>query len=53
MQLLKNIPGIARVDFDVHDIVRHKLVQEIVQAYEKRNNLMQTKSKKEDNETEK
>ncbi|HOK36266.1 MAG TPA: PhoH family protein [Paludibacteraceae bacterium] len=53
LQLLKNIPGIARVDFDVHDIVRHKLVQEIVQAYEKRNNLMQTKSKKEDNETEK
>lgn len=53
LQLLKGIPGIARVDFDVHDIVRHKLVQEIVQAYEKRNNLMQTKSKKEDNETEK
>lgn len=53
LQLLKNIPGIARVDFDIHDIVRHKLVQEIVQAYEKRNNLMQTKSKKEDNETEK
>lgn len=53
LQLLKNIHGIARVDFDVHDIVRHKLVQEIVQAYEKRNNLMQTKSKKKDNETEK
>lgn len=53
LQLLKGISGIARVDFDVHDIVRHKLVQEIVQAYEKRNNLMQTKSKKEDNETDK
>lgn len=53
LQLLKGISGIARVDFDVHDIVRHKLVQEIVQAYEKRNNLMQTKSKKGDNETDK
>ena len=36
LEVLKNIKGIARVDFDVKDIVRHKLVQRIVEAYEKR-----------------
>ena len=33
LQVLKNIKGIARIEFDVHDIVRHKLVQRIVEAY--------------------
>ncbi|MDP4239457.1 MAG: PhoH family protein [Bacteroidota bacterium] len=36
LEVLQNIKGIARVDFDVKDIVRHKLVQRIVEAYEKR-----------------
>ena len=36
LEVLENIKGIARVDFDVKDIVRHKLVQRIVEAYEKR-----------------
>ena len=36
LEVLKGIKGIARVDFDVKDIVRHKLVQRIVEAYEKR-----------------
>ncbi|MFT3751322.1 MAG: PhoH family protein [Paludibacter sp.] len=36
LEVLKNIKGIARVEFDVKDIVRHKLVQRIVEAYEKR-----------------
>lgn len=35
MQTLKNIPGIARIEFNKKDIVRHKLVQRIVEAYEK------------------
>jgi phosphate starvation-inducible PhoH-like protein len=35
MGLLKNIPGIAHIEFDKGDIVRHKLVQRIVEAYEK------------------
>ncbi|GAB1415352.1 PhoH family protein [Paludibacter sp.] len=35
LSVLKNIKGIARVDFDKNDIVRHKLVQKIVEAYEK------------------
>jgi phosphate starvation-inducible PhoH-like protein len=36
LSLLGNIKGIARVDFDVNDIVRHRLVQQIVQAYDNR-----------------
>ena len=35
LQVLKNVKGIAKVEFDVKDIVRHKLVQRIVEAYEK------------------
>ena len=35
MQVLKRIPGIAHVEFNKKDIVRHKLVQRIVEAYEK------------------
>ena len=39
LEVLKDIKGIARVDFDVKDIVRHKLVQRIVEAYEKRSEI--------------
>ena len=39
LEVLKNVKGIAKVEFDVKDIVRHKLVQRIVEAYEKRNPL--------------
>ena len=39
MKTLKNIPGIARIEFDKSDIVRHKLVQRIVEAYEKNDEL--------------
>ena len=35
MKLLRNIKGIATVEFNKKDIVRHKLVQRIVEAYEK------------------
>jgi phosphate starvation-inducible PhoH-like protein len=35
MRILKNIPGIAQIEFGKMDIVRHKLVQRIVEAYEK------------------
>ena len=41
LQILQNVKGISRVDFDKSDIVRHKLVQRIVEAYEindKKNN---------------
>jgi len=39
LEILKNVKGIAKVEFDVNDIVRHKLVQRIVEAYEKREPL--------------
>ncbi|MDO5522917.1 MAG: PhoH family protein, partial [Bacteroidia bacterium] len=35
MRVLKGINGIATVEFNKKDIVRHKLVQRIVEAYEK------------------
>jgi phosphate starvation-inducible PhoH-like protein len=34
LNVLRNVKGIAKVEFDVKDIVRHKLVQKIVEAYE-------------------
>ena len=34
MHILKGVPGIGRVEFDRRDIVRHKLVQLIVDAYQ-------------------
>ena len=38
MRILKDIDGIEKVMFNAKDIVRHKLVQKIVEAYEKQNN---------------
>ncbi|MBF6597662.1 MAG: PhoH family protein [Fermentimonas sp.] len=35
MNILRNIKGIGTVEFNKKDIVRHKLVQRIVEAYEK------------------
>jgi phosphate starvation-inducible PhoH-like protein len=35
LHLLKNVPGIAQIELGKEDIVRHKLVQRIVEAYEK------------------
>lgn len=43
MSVLKNVEGVSRVDFDKSDIVRHKLVQRIVEAYE-RSEKLRTKS---------
>ena len=40
MRILKGIPGIAFIDLDKRDIVRHKLVTRIVEAYERDENLM-------------
>ncbi|MCD7973814.1 MAG: PhoH family protein [Candidatus Azobacteroides sp.] len=35
MNILKNVSGIGKIEFNKKDIVRHKLVQKIVDAYEK------------------
>jgi phosphate starvation-inducible PhoH-like protein len=37
LKVLDRIPGIAQIEFSKQDIVRHKLVQRIVEAYEKCN----------------
>ena len=50
LEVLKNVKGIAKVEFDVKDIVRHKLVQRIVEAYEKRATLT-SKGEQEKTET--
>ena len=35
MQILKGVKGIGKVEFEKKDIVRHKIVQRIVEAYDK------------------
>lgn len=37
LEVLQDVKGIARVEFNQKDIVRHKLVQRIVEAYEQQN----------------
>ncbi len=37
-KLLRDLSGIAIIDFDKNDIIRHKLVERIVNAYEQDNN---------------
>jgi len=44
MRLLRQINGIATVEFNKNDIVRHKLVQRIVEAYEKESTVTQDRS---------
>jgi phosphate starvation-inducible PhoH-like protein len=39
MQVLKGIKGIGKIEFSKKDIIRHKLVQHIVEAYNKYNKL--------------
>jgi phosphate starvation-inducible PhoH-like protein len=35
MKLLKNIKGIAHITLDTEDVVRHRLVKDIINAYNK------------------
>ena len=35
LSVLRNVKGVGKVEFSKKDIVRHKLVQRIVEAYEK------------------
>ncbi len=35
LHILDGVKGVGRVEFDKHDIVRHQLVQRIVEAYER------------------
>ncbi len=36
LEVLKNVKGISKIEFNKSDIVRHKLVQRIVEAYERK-----------------
>lgn len=49
MGVLKGVEGIGKVEFTKKDIVRHKLVQRIVEAYDKFDRGKQRASKKETN----
>lgn len=42
LQILKTVKGISKIEFDVQDIVRHKLVMRIVEAYEKAKKTVET-----------
>jgi phosphate starvation-inducible PhoH-like protein len=35
LRILKNIEGISIIELDTNDVVRHRLVKEIIHAYEK------------------
>lgn len=41
LRVLRNVKGIGRIEFGKKDIVRHQLVQRIVEAYEKHDALAQ------------
>ncbi len=44
-EVLKNVPGISFTQFQVSDVVRHPLVQTIVEAYERHDEKQQNSSK--------
>jgi len=45
LRVLKNVKGIGHIEFDKADIVRHKLVQRIVDAYEKEDRRIKEEGK--------
>lgn len=50
LHVLRNVEGVGRVDFDKKDIVRAKLVQRIVDAYEKYDERMKDSPDTEENQ---
>ena len=53
MKILANVKGIGRVEFNKKDIVRHKLVQKIVEAYDKYENKLKNETVPLEKKTEK
>ena len=51
MNILKKVKGIGRIEFKKDDIVRHKLVQRIVDAYDKYDKSLKTKKIEQKDET--
>jgi phosphate starvation-inducible PhoH-like protein len=39
IHILKNIEGIVHIELDGEDVVRHRLVKEIIKAYDRANNI--------------
>lgn len=52
LKILKKIEGISTIYFDKKDIVRHKLVRDIVEAYEKHQEYLEN-TRSESRETKK
>lgn len=50
LRVLKNVKGIGKVEFEKKDIVRHHLVQMIVEAYERHDAEMKALQSKENND---
>ena len=50
LHILKGVKGIATVELDQHDIVRHKLVTRIVNAYERHDANMKQQNEEAENE---
>ncbi len=46
IRLLRNIHGIAHIELDGEDVVRHRLVKEIIKAYDKENNAENERDEK-------
>ena len=46
MQILRHVDGIAEVELNVEDVVRHRLVKEIINAYEKSDKALREKAEK-------
>lgn len=51
MQILKGVSGIGKIEFTKKDIVRHKLVQRIVEAYDKFDDRRKKEAKEKKQET--
>ncbi len=45
IHILKNIEGIAHIELDDEDVVRHRLVKQIIRAYERANEISQKEVK--------
>ncbi len=51
LRILEGVKGIGRVEFEKKDIVRHRLVQRIVEAYERHDAQVERESKTENRES--
>lgn len=48
LQILRHVDGIAEVELNADDVVRHRLVKEIINAYEKSDKAMREKAEREE-----